>query len=1532
VAQLLQFDEVCEEFEAACRQGLQPLVEDFLARVPGPERARLESELSAIAAAYVQQAQPRSVEDCIGSLAQSGLMTADEARARIKALAPNQRPNDGHSLVRQLRAQGALTRFQADVILRGDDRRLVLGNYVLLAKLGGGGMGDVYQASHRRMDRIVALKFLRPAIAKSPDAVKRFQREVKAAARLSHPNIVTAHDADEAAGTHFLVMEYVDGSDLANLVKAQGPLPVAAAVRHVVQAATGLQYAHGQGVVHRDIKPANLLLSSAGQVKILDMGLARVDEAVGAADDGLTHSGQVMGTLDYVAPEQALDTHLADARSDIYSLGCTLHYLLTARPPFPADTVTKKILAHREQPVPSLRAERPDVPEWLDEVFQRMLAKTPEARFATMAEVIAALGQAPLPKTAAPASRTTGPGSQSETLSLQQARVETSSQEIASPVSPLSRDGRGAGGEGGAAVAKERLAARVRQAWRGLALPKKLAIAAALGLGFTLIVLGIVLKVPTREGTLLVEIDDPNAVVTVDGEEVQIQRRGEKGVLRLRVDPGKHRVRAEKDGIEVFAKEFTFGAREEIKCKIIAPEPPVPPSTPETQTADADRRVAEWVLGIGGTVCADGAEIGWERITQLPKSQFKLTSIGFAPGSQLEESQVERLKALRGVKKVLAASTSLADRDMPTVGALKTLEFLELSKTRVSDSGLMHLRGLTQLRELWLTDTAVTDKGMEHLGKLVSVEALMLAGTKLDGSGLRYLANLKKLQNLNISGTLVGDTALTHLSAMSHLQELDLEATRISDAGLRNLASLTSLEWLYVARTAVGDRGLESLGKMSRLKKLGLRWTKVTDRSAGVIASFEDLRSLFLEHTAFTDAGFEQLKPLSRLECLALHSLPVTDRALESIEHLSRLQSLYLFDTKVTAAGVAKLKVALPNCQLMVNPEIQAELDKMKAQSPVAYWPLDSVAGGRVKDETGTAEDGQIVGQVTSVAGIVGNALYFEDKEGPLSKTNTMRVDIPDHPRFHFRNALTVAAWVKPAGDVGGWILSKWYTPDSYLLSWSGGQYSFSVNVQFGERPGELVTATCPAKQDVWSHVAAVYDGAELRLYVDGQVRTCRKVAGPTEPGTSALAEHHIQDSTIPIRLGNGFHGALDEVRLFDVALTPEQVATLARRASASTADADRRAGEWALKAGGNVTILVSGAERVISGPTALPNAKIELIAVNLHGDTTVRQINGNDLANLKAATNLRAISLRSQPAITDDGLQHVAQLPNLATVELIDCPRITDAGIECLTGLPKLAGLDLTGTAVTDAALPKLARLSALQTLVLGGSKITGAGLQNLHLVRGLRMLRLRSNQGIGRDGYRHLESLKNLEELYLANTDLADADLQRIAGLKQLRVLDIGGTRVTDAALAQVAALARLTWLELAGTAITDEGMKHLRGMNLTFLGLNGTQVSDAGLAHLDKMTSLARLALGSTRVTNTGLSHLKSLGALEGLQVSGTSVGDSGLNIIKQFQAIGTLNLQGTAVTASGVAAFLAAKPKCNVLLSPETQAELDKTQKK
>jgi serine/threonine-protein kinase len=264
--------------------------------------------------------------------------------------------------------------------------------YRVVKRLGAGGMGVVYLAEHRLMERTVALKVIHAHLTKHPLALERFLLELKAAARLSHPNIVTAHDAEQAGAVHFLAMEYVEGISLARLVEKHGPLSAEQAAHCLRQAALGLQHAHEKGMVHRDIKPQNLMVTRKGQVKVLDFGLARLAEEAGAGGQRpLTAVGVVLGTPDYMAPEQVIDSRRVDGRADVYSLGGTLYFLLTGQPPYPEGSALEKALSHVDGTPRPLEEARPDLPAGLADVVRRMMARDPAGRYQTPAEVAQAL-------------------------------------------------------------------------------------------------------------------------------------------------------------------------------------------------------------------------------------------------------------------------------------------------------------------------------------------------------------------------------------------------------------------------------------------------------------------------------------------------------------------------------------------------------------------------------------------------------------------------------------------------------------------------------------------------------------------------------------------------------------------------------------------------------------------------------------------------------------------------------------------------------------------------------------------------------------------------------------------------------------------------------------------------------------------------------------------------------------------------------------------------------------------------------------
>jgi serine/threonine protein kinase len=335
---------------------------------------------------------PATVADFLGLVSKSGLLEAQQIDGYLsRQRQAHSLPGQPAPLAAQLVRDGLLTSFQAEQLLNGRCRGFVLGKYRLLDRLGAGGMATVFLAEHVRMQRPVALKVLPSDRADDPACLGRFLREAQAAAALDHPNIVRAYDIETEGALCFLVMEYVDGVTLQELVNRRGRLEPARAAHYIRQAALGLEHAHQAGLVHRDIKPANLLVTRAGVVKILDMGLARFfqDES-----DMLTreHEGKsILGTADYLAPEQGRDSHDVDIRADLYSLGATFFYLLIGRPPFDGGTLNQKLIAHQMKPPMDVHTLRREIPHEMAALVAKMLAKDPSHRPQTPTEVAAAL-------------------------------------------------------------------------------------------------------------------------------------------------------------------------------------------------------------------------------------------------------------------------------------------------------------------------------------------------------------------------------------------------------------------------------------------------------------------------------------------------------------------------------------------------------------------------------------------------------------------------------------------------------------------------------------------------------------------------------------------------------------------------------------------------------------------------------------------------------------------------------------------------------------------------------------------------------------------------------------------------------------------------------------------------------------------------------------------------------------------------------------------------------------------------------------
>ncbi|HEV3448145.1 MAG TPA: serine/threonine-protein kinase [Gemmataceae bacterium] len=334
-----------------------------------------------------QSTEPISVDGFLRTVLRSGVLDRAQLQDTLRTL-PIERRQDPEAVADHLIEAGKLSRFQAGKLLKGMTIGLVLGSFQVLAPIGKGGMGTVYLARDSRSHLLVALKVLPPKRAREEERLlSRFRREMEMCQKVAHPHLAWAYEVGVCQGVYYIAMEYIPGQSLYRLVTDNGPLEIPRAARLFAEVASALEHAHNQGLIHRDLKPSNIIITPHDHAKVLDLGLALVQGEAPGKLEVVGGRGYVVGTLDYIAPEQAENATQVDPRSDIYSLGCTLYFALTGRPPFPDGTPLEKINRHRFEepaPVPQFNAAVP--PPFIG-LLRKLMAKNPEQRFATAAEV-----------------------------------------------------------------------------------------------------------------------------------------------------------------------------------------------------------------------------------------------------------------------------------------------------------------------------------------------------------------------------------------------------------------------------------------------------------------------------------------------------------------------------------------------------------------------------------------------------------------------------------------------------------------------------------------------------------------------------------------------------------------------------------------------------------------------------------------------------------------------------------------------------------------------------------------------------------------------------------------------------------------------------------------------------------------------------------------------------------------------------------------------------------------------------------------
>lgn len=974
----------------------------------------------------------------------------------------------GDQLAKLLVKQGKLTKFQAQLAYSGKAKNLVMGSYVILEKLGEGGMGQVYKARHKRMKRDVAVKVLAPQYVKDDAALKRFHREVEAAARLQHPNIVTAYDANEERGTHYLVMEYVRGEDLSEVVKRSGPAAVPQAVNYVLQAARGLAFAHAEGIVHRDIKPSNLLLNQKGRVKILDMGLARFDgpgsdDATGAE---LTGTGMLMGTVDYMAPEQAMDSKTADHRADIYSLGCTLYFLLTGRPIYPEDTIIKRIMAHQSAPIPNL----PTGDVTLQQLFERTVARKADDRIES-GELVAALeswlqtnaadgmpdsdASGGCPPPAIPTASTvlqTGPtdpamaetrpstldatlipGEQPPADPAAPNHSSGTSQAIAAidlasetePVLNRTRRARSQRKHSSAAEAADPSARKPRTLMMGLG-----------GLSAIILLSTLIFKFRGQDSRVVVDLNTEAEISTVeiDGTPVRFTLGETGNQLTFAVAPGTyHLTLTTTDGVELLTSlgdqplTVASGGAARLRAWI-----KTAPGQADTNTVpDPNRDVAEWVLSLPTDLPTErhmdimvaGEAVTVNMAAELPDQPFTIERIAIrgVDGSLLSAERFQEIGQLRSLSSFVAtkltSSTELTDEDIASLsrsplGRSARLKHFEIQSKKITDDAITFFNKLTSLTSLGLVDTQITEDGLSQL-------------------------TLPELQSLT----------------------------------LRN-----------------GAANLDFLSQ----------WQRSTPR----------LKEVTLSHARqpITAGQISLLSPWQhQLETLRFHSSGLTDDSIAAFAEMSAFRGELDFSgNSVSEEGTQRLHKALPLCRIVSD---FGEL-LPKTSDPAGTPP--------------TAPPG------TTASGSDNFALRFDGQESHV---------ILDSLKYDGIHPLTIEAWVLP-----GQQTAKQGFPPAVVSNAEKGGISLEIaNIEqdrwlfsVGDHLAYRRAFGSENIQPRGVHLAGVFDGTQLNLFVDGQPAGRDTVQLPLSHSDLpfVIGAHPLDQS----KMTNFFVGVIDEVRLSSVA------------------------------------------------------------------------------------------------------------------------------------------------------------------------------------------------------------------------------------------------------------------------------------------------------------------------------------------------------------------------------------------------------------
>jgi serine/threonine protein kinase len=1425
--------------------------------------------------------------------------------------------------------------------------------YRVLAKLGEGGMGAVYKAEHTRLRRIVALKILPSHRRKSSSAVARFDREMQAVGALDHPNIVRAYDAGEHEGRHYLVMEYVDGSDVSQLVLRHGPLPVAEACEIVRQAAAGLQHAHEAKLVHRDLKPSNLMLSRGGRVKILDLGLALLSQQCDSSDE-LTDTGQVMGTIDYMAPEQGGDTHKVDVRADIYSLGATLYKLLTGKAPFADsryDTPMQKIVTISTTTALPLNQRRSDVPEKLANLVQRMLAKMPDDRPATPLEVQQAL--APFAKGAdlrrlASVSSPGGPLERDVTVSPSD---ETLAREMTEdePVSPEIITGSySTESQSAVTLPADNLAKA------GQSPPASKSRVLLVGLGFLAVVLlGVVVYWVTDNGVVRVLINDASVSAKIDEGRLLIQQENKEPIS---VRAGKHKLHVLVDGVELETPEFALRRGDKLLLEVSRE----PDKLLVRANGDelARRRLAgtpaqsDWQSLFDGKSLAGWTAINESRPNQpavVPKT-WKVEGgaiVGQGDGTFIAtefaydnfELELEWRLAERGNGGVfyrwdgriregdnlvpIAPEYQIVDDQLHSDGRVPEFRTASMYAVYPPDHDAGKPAGEWNATRIivvgnrvqhWLNGQKVlsctlgSEDFKRRMAKAVEQKRVPAFGPAAGGRiALQSHAKEIAYRNLRIrrvpaeseSQAKDPDRAIARW-IVEELSEGSEVGIRFADGKTKILDSKTRGglpdEPFHVTAMLLsnvnGERDLSRVRGLSQLTELEVGQSRLRGTGLADLPRLEVLEFFNMGDNVDDDC-LKEIGRLTSLKHLALNDVKATDDGLQHLRTLANLENLDLLSTGVTGEGLMHL-AGLPKLSglFLTGDEFRdAGLDFLEELPGLTKLHIGyENAPSRIGDEG---------------VPLLARLQSLQELEVMFTKLSTTGAEelagkLPRCKLIAAKRTFKPTSTAAPAVD------------------------NDRRAIRCVLRRGGLVT--------VWS-------GDKETDYITS--------AADLPAGDSRLRTLHLTSSDIPAVFLKQL-SALTALRTISLpnctSITPESLGSLRDCPELSFLNLD-----------GVDTLTDDDVVRLAEVP------KLNMLYVNDIPNLTDRSVDA------LRRHDMQVVSLVGSKATSKLIATSCADWPHLLILGL-PATACTDDALGQLKQLHELEDVRLTDSPFQDSQLPHLLAIENLKRLNLAGTKLTNAGLQQLQANKKLRQLNVRNTQVTSEGIAEFRQARPECELLWEPPLDPASADPDRAAAL-WLQSVDgrasIGGLGtyataavkpgqelpkepfklaevtlnrhdgLSDDGFGRLSGLKSLRALRLNGVRpIIGNGFRGLRGLpDLTDLSFNEVDLTDRACREIAALTQVDTMSMSRCRVSDRGLTTLTALRKMRNLYLyympgtqglidavagfpelrnlylwgAGPELTDERVARLAALQHLELLDLSGTGVTGPGLASF-------------------------